>query len=224
MLYAITNRRLYGTNEALVRAQLLAQAAVWAANGVAYVQLREKDLATRDQVEIARAMQRVMRAAQVQFPPERATRLLINGRPDVALATGADGVHLPAGPGTLTPEEVRNIFAAAGYVPLPIISVSCHTVSEVEIASGQKVDCILFAPVFEKVVFENATDPPVQRTLPGTGLALLAEACLVEGPVPVYALGGVTAKNAAQCLRAGAAGIAAIRLMQQPASEWMRLL
>ena len=57
----------------------------------------------------------------------------------------------------------------------------------------------------------------------GTGLALLEQACRAAAPVPVFALGGVTADNAADCLRAGAAGVAAIRLMQQPASAWQHL-
>ncbi len=159
----------------------------------------------------------------------RVPRLLINGRADVALAAGADGVHLPTGPGVLTPEEVRAIFAGAGRSQSPVISVSCHTLGEVEAARSQSPDCILFAPVFEKLIRENEIDsgarqnPESVQKLSGTGLALLEQACRAAAPVPVFALGGVTADNAADCLRAGAAGVAAIRLMQQPASAWQHL-
>ena len=230
MLYAITDRRLYGGDEASARARLLELTATWAAHGVSWIQLREKDLPARDQVELARAMLRVMRAQPESGVPESAApRLLINGRADVALAAGADGVHLPAGPDGLTPEEVRRIFAAAGRAQTPTISISCHTFEEVAAARQQKVDCILFAPVFEKVLRENeaaaATTMESERgrKLPGTGLRLLEEACRAAAPVPVFALGGVTAENAEDCLRAGAAGIAAIRLLQEPASVWKKL-
>ncbi len=235
MLYAITDHRLDVENEASARSRLVELAGVWAAHGVAFIQLREKDLSAREQVNLARAMLRAMRTAArgAQVP-----RLLINSRADVALAAGADGVHLPAGadgvhlpagPGPLTPEEVRRIFAAAGRTQPPVLSVSCHTLEEVQIARQQSPDCILFAPVFEKVIREKniASDArqnsDIAQKLPGTGLALLAAACRAAAPVPVFALGGVTADNAAECMRAGADGIAAIRLLQQPASIWQHL-
>lgn len=219
MLYAITDRRLYGADEARCHQHLVEQAAAWAAHGVAFVQLREKDLPAREQVELARAMRGALRQAGGQtrllIP-----RLLVHGRADVALAAGADGVHLPSGPDALTPGEVRRIFAAGGRTLAPTISVSCHTLSEVQTARHQEADCILFAPVFEKIVRNDCLQ--TQR-LPGTGLALLEEACRAASPAPVFALGGVTAENAALCIRAGAAGVAAIRLMQEPASAWVHL-
>jgi thiamine-phosphate pyrophosphorylase len=217
MLYAITDRRLYGVNDATGRERLLEQAAVWAANGVAFIQLREKDLPARDQVELARGMLRAIHSAE-----QSRTRLLVNGRPDIALAAGADGVHLPAGADALTPSEVRFIFAAAGRRSPPIISLSCHTVAELEAAGRQAADCILFAPVFEKVIRSESEEEGTQK-LPGTGLAMLQEACKMAAPIPVFALGGITAENAAQCFKAGAAGIAAIRLMQEPAWVWRNL-
>ncbi len=214
MLYAITDRRLYGTAEDTRRQRLLAQTAVWAANGVSFIQLREKDLSARDQVELARTMLQILRPAP--------TRLLISSRPDVALAAGADGVHLPAGPDALTPDEVRAVFAQVNNLS-PYISVSCHTLAEVSIAREQKADAILFAPVFEKVLVPDASDHSAHPTLPGVGLHQLREACRAAAPIPVFALGGVTAANASLCLDAGAAGIAAIRLMQEPASVWRNL-
>jgi len=225
MLYAITDRRFYGANEQHARERLLEQTEVWVANGVAFIQLREKDLPARDQVELARAMLRIIRTTPKQSGLPRGTRLLINGRLDVALAAGADGVHLPAVPDALTPSEMRSIFAAAGRTQQLTISVSCHTLQEVEAARQEKPDCILFAPVFEKAITLTAQqDFGGTQILPGTGLALLEQACQIAAQTPVFSLGGITAENAVQCLRAGAAGIAAIRLMQEPASKWIRFV
>jgi len=212
MLYAITDRRPYRGGETERRARLLEQTAIWAAHGVDLIQLRETDLPVREQVEIARAMLRIVREAGAR------TRLLINGRPDVAMACGADGVHLTSHPDELTPAELRNVFA--GGARQPYISVSCHTLQEVEAACRHSADSILFAPVFGKVIHDQGQS----QMLPGSGLAMLEHACRVARPVPVFALGGVTAQNAAQCLHAGAAGVAAIRMMQGPPSHWLPFL
>jgi thiamine-phosphate pyrophosphorylase len=236
MLYAITDRRQYGGDEASARARLLELVGVWAAEGVAWIQLREKDLAARELVGLAREVLRVMRTekeARAGDEGQRGAdaprgenavgpRLLINGRVDVALAAGADGVHLPGGEDGLTPDEVRKIFAAAGRVQTPFVSVSCHAIEEVEAARRQQADCILFAPVFGKEIAGVAASAAEKRRmiLPGAGLKLLHQACAAAAPVPVFALGGVTAENAAECMRAGAAGIAAIRLLQKDASVW----
>ena len=226
MLYAITDRRLHAENKDNALARLVELAAIWAANDLSFIQLREKDLGAAEQVEWARAIVRVVRgiSRQAKIP-----RVLVNGRADVALAAGADGVHLPSGQGALTPAEVRSIFSAAGRSRPPVISVSCHTVEEVRIARQGSPDCILFAPVFEKMMRESGTASDAEPSrgatvkLPGAGLLSLELACRAAAPVPVFALGGVTAENAADCLRAGAAGIAAIRLLLQPPHMWKYL-
>lgn len=223
MLYAITDRRLCAADEENRRRRLRAQTALWAANGVVFIQLREKDLSGSNQVELARAMLKILRAGP---NPSRA-RLLINGRPDMVLAAGADGVHLPAGADALTPNEVRGIFAATGRMQPPYISVSCHTLAEAESARQREADCILFAPVFEKRIFDEQNIPTARQKsgstqiFPGIGVALLEQACTIAGSIPVFALGGVTMENAAQCLEVGAAGIAAIRWMLEPPSAWL---
>ncbi len=125
------------------------------------------------------------------------TKLLINGRLDVALATGAHGVHLTSREGELTPAQVRSIF------PEAIVSVSCHTIDDVR--HSLDADFLLFGPVFEKSVTG-------ERVAEGSGLELLHQACLAAGQVPVLALGGITADNTNACLEAGASGIAGIRL------------
>ncbi len=226
MLYAITDRRLYAEKKADALARLVELSAVWAANGVSFIQLREKDLSAREQVELARAVTRAVHSASSQT---NAAKILVNSRVDVALAAGVDGVHLPSGGDALTPQEIRNIFAAAGTLQPPVVSISCHTVDEVKEARQQSPHCILFAPVYEKVIRDHAIaagekqNPDNAQLLPGTGLKLLAEACRAAAPVPVFALGGVTAENGPDCMRAGAAGIAAIRLMQQEPSAWKHL-
>ena len=81
----------------------------------------------------------------------RPTKLLINSRPDIAIATGAHGVHLTAAAGELTTTQVRELYAAAN-LPAPIITVSCHSLEEVRHARDNRADAILFAPVFEKTI------------------------------------------------------------------------
>ncbi len=221
MLYAITNRRLYGSDEDSQRRRLLDLTALWAADRVTLIQLREKDLHAHEQVELARAMLEILQATEKGTGQRCTPRLLINGRVDVALAAGADGVHLPSGPEALTLEEVRAIFAAnkgSSVGKKPFLSVACHTLAEIEQARQHRADCVLFAPVFEKRISRVTGG-----ILPGTGLKLLAEACRTAAPIPVFALGGVTAHNALQCIGAGVAGIAAIRLMLEPPTAWRNL-
>jgi thiamine-phosphate pyrophosphorylase len=169
-----------------------------AATGISYIQLREKFLAADALTEIARAMAEELRQHGGH------TKLLVNSRADVALVAGADGVHLTSRSGELTPTQVRRLFAAAGG-PLPILSIACHTLAEVNRAVADATSLILFGPVFEKRIGGEVV-------VPGVGLDALRTACDSAGAVPVLALGGVTAENAAACLAAGASGIAGIRL------------
>jgi thiamine-phosphate pyrophosphorylase len=169
----------------------------WSHEGVQYVQLREKQLAAGELVKLAAAMRAVLRESGE-------TKLLVNGRPDVAVAAGADGVHLTAQEGELTVEQVRAVFGAAG-AGTPMISVSCHTLEEVRRGVGEGVDFILFGPVFEKRVEGEMVGE-------GMGLQKLQEACDAANGTPVLALGGVTWPRAELCIEAGASGVAGIRL------------
>lgn len=196
--YAITSRALYPGPELQQRAALLREASRWAADGIDYIQLREKDLSDSAIAHLAREVLKVI--VQTTGP----TKLLINSRLDVAIATGAHGVHLTAAPAELTPAQVRERYANANLPP-PIITVSSHSPEEAQLARQHHADAILFAPVFEKIVAGG-------ETLPGQGLDRLRAVCRAASPVPVYALGGVTLQNAPACLEAGAAGVAGIRL------------
>lgn len=194
--YAITSRALFSGPDDRRRSALVQQAALWAAEGVEFIQLREKDLGAGQLAELARRMLEQLHSSR--------TRLLINSRADIAVTTGAHGVHLTSAPGQLTPAQVREVYEACS-LPRPVVSVSCHSLAEVEQARRNQADILLFGPVFEKSVAG-------QLIAPGEGLETLKAACAFAAPAAVFALGGVTLENAADCLSAGAAGIAGIRL------------
>ncbi len=198
LLCYITDRRQFPGDGKEQQLRLLEKIAECAAAGVDYIQLREKDLSIRELQELARR-------ALAALPANARTKLLINSRIDVALACGAHGVHLPAN--DVRAGEARALFVQVSKAS-PVVGVSCHTIQEVAMAEAHGADFAVFAPVFEK---------DGQRS--SAGLDLLRQACqrpdMAATPIPVLALGGITLDNAAQCLSAGAAGIAAIRLFQQ---------
>lgn len=197
--YAITSRALYPGDECDQQAALIQKASQWAADGIDFIQLREKDLPS---AEIATLANEVLHAIA---RTTNSTKLLINSRPDIAIATGAHGVHLTSDrDGPTAAAQVRSLYASAKLAP-PIVTISCHTLDDVELARDSRVEAILFAPVFEKPLTGGGI-------LPGEGLERLRAACIAAAPVPVYALGGVTLENAQACISAGAAGIAGIRL------------
>ena len=206
LLYYITDRKAFPGDEPTRHRRILDKIAEAASAGVNYIQLREKDLSTRDLESLAREAMNIIRKQALPADHRRlTTALLINSRTDVALATEAGGVHLRAD--DISPSEVRKIWSCGARKdspPGPIIAVSCHSPAGVIQAARNKADLAVFAPIFEK------------RDVPGTrpaGLAALAEAC--RATIPVLALGGITLENAQSCIEAGAAGIAAIRLFQE---------
>lgn len=208
LLYYITDRTGFPGDERTRRRCVLEKIAEAAACGVDYIQLREKDLSTCELELLAREAAHIVREQNKFRDEQPSTALLINSRTDIALAAGADGVHLRAD--DVSPENVRAAWCGAdtplgklgaGSAREPLIAVSCHSPKEVAQAAANRATFSVFAPVFEK-----------KDTAPA-GLQMLREACRVK--IPVLALGGVTIQNAASCLQAGAAGIAAIRLFQE---------
>lgn len=195
LLYYITDRRQFPGNPEEQCRRLLDKIAECAAAQVDYIQLREKDLGIR-------ALEELATAAVKSLPHGKQTKLLINSRIDVALACGADGVHLPAR--DLSASEARTLFVRAGNAH-PVIVVSTHSLEEVAYAEAHGADFTVFGPVFEK-------DGGSIRN----GLEKLRSVCQKsERAAPILALGGVTLKNASQCIAAGANGIAAIRMFQE---------
>lgn len=156
------------------------------------VQIREKDLDDR-------ALYGLARLARAALPPP--TRLLVNGRLDIALAALAntDGAHLPAdGPPAAA--------LRARFGPGVLLGVSTHHVEEVERAHRDGADYATFGPVY--------ATPSKARFGPPLGLDALRRATAVG--LPVYALGGVTLERLGEIAQAGAAGVAGIRLFQPP--------
>jgi len=226
LLYYITDRKQFPGDEPARRVALLGKITEAARCGVDYIQLREKDLPVNELETLARA---AVRAVRENSPT---TRILINSRTDVAIACAADGVHLTSS--DVDPAVVRSVWCGAGAPSAssslrlgtaalgcpaarssrapareraqPIIAVSCHSKEEVARAASSGADFVVFAPVFEK---RDAPD------VHPAGLGALRDAC--RQSIPVLALGGITLENARQCIDAGAAGIAAIRLFQENA-------
>jgi thiamine-phosphate pyrophosphorylase len=209
LLYYITDRTAFAADEPTRRRRLLEKISEAARAGIDYIQLREKDLSTRDLESLAREAVIAIREAQklaTDLQP-LATALLINSRIDVALAVDADGVHLRST--DVSPQEARAVWTKCGAsAPAratssrdPIIAISCHSPAEIAQAAASAATFAVFAPVFEK------------KDASPAGLTLLREAC--QKDIPLLALGGVTLANAQSCLEAGAAGIAAIRLFQE---------
>ena len=154
--------------------------------GVDAVQLREKDLPAGALFELARELRRRC--------TRHGVRLLINDRIDVALAVGADGVHLPV-------DSFAAGDARALVGPGRLIGVSTHSLEQAQRASAAGADFVVFGPVF--------ATPSKRPFGPPLGLEALAQAAGAVS-VPVFAIGGVTAARADAVCRHGAHGIAAI--------------
>jgi thiamine-phosphate pyrophosphorylase len=213
-LCAITDRRRLSAatqSERALRRQLLGLVEGWTAGGVHFIQLREKDLAAPDLQSLAREM-----AEKIDH---NRSKLLVNvsaaESAALAVAAGADGVHLAGKPTPGAALRVRQLFRAAGRTAgvNAIISVPCHGLDDIHVARKEQVDLMLFSPVFQKLAGPQAAPQ---------GLQALRRACAAAEGIPVLALGGVTSVNAQDCLTAGAAGVAGIRLFA--ADDWRRLL
>src|SRR5579862_6979362 len=205
ILYYISDRHAFPGNEGSQNEQLLRKIGEAARADVDYIQLRERDLPGRDLEALGRDALNILHQTNVRTEKrEWRTAILINSRTDVAIAIGADGVHLPAN--NLNPMEIRHLWkkCRADEPGTVTISVSCHSLEEVARAEASGANLAIFAPVFEK------KDAPETRP---AGLNALRQAC--QHKIPVIALGGITLENASACLEAGAAGIAGIRLFQE---------
>jgi thiamine-phosphate pyrophosphorylase len=153
---------------------------------VDWVQVRDKDLPAREMIAVVR------RAVEVS------RKVLVNSRVDVALAAGAAGVHLPSG--SIAASGWRRI-TPAGF----LIGVSCHSLEDVVQAEREGADYVMFGPVFTPLSKRSDLAP--------RGLEELGRVSRVVR-IPVLALGGITEKNAADCVAAGAAGVAGITLFR----------
>jgi thiamine-phosphate pyrophosphorylase len=149
---------------------------------VDFVQIRNHELSARDLCGLVRSV--------VGLGP----RVLVNDRADVAIACGADGVHLRDG--SIAPSKIRSMGDL-------VISVACHDGESVRRAEEEGADYAILAPVFR----------PLSKTDDREPLGIEALRRIAKSvKIPVIALGGITEANAVQCMEAGAAGVAGITL------------
>ncbi|MGH7916482.1 MAG: thiamine phosphate synthase [Candidatus Binataceae bacterium] len=206
-LYLITDRKLassHGGLRAMIEAALRA-----APRGAVAIQLREKDLGACKLLELAIALRALC--------TRHGASLLINDRVDVALASGADGVHLPA-------DSFAVADARALIGPRRLIGVSTHHPDEVARAAQAGADFTVFGPVYEPLSKVAIT--------PACGTEGLAAACRAAA-IPVYALGGINPERLValqnrqlfqRARPAGAAVIGAVFGSNDPARATQRLL
>jgi thiamine-phosphate pyrophosphorylase len=179
-LYLVTDRRLAGARplEAIVAAAVR--------GGASAVQLREKECGTREFVELARRLKALLGPLGVP--------LLINDRVDVALAAGADGVHL--GQSDLEPAAARGLLGDDA-----IIGLSVETMEQAEEAAALAVDYLGVSPIYP-----TPTKTDVATSWGLEGLAKLRRASRHQ----LIAIGGIHAANAADVMAAGADGLAVV--------------
>jgi thiamine-phosphate pyrophosphorylase len=161
-------------------------AAALLAGGARLLQLRAKEVTDGELLEAARRVLPLVRGA--------GGALIVNDRADVALIAGADGVHV--GQDDLPPAECRRLLG-----PDALVGCSTHAIDELRRAAQEPVDYVAFGPVF--------ATPTKANPEPVVGLERLRDARR-QTRLPLVAIGGITAGNAAQVVAAGADGVAAI--------------
>jgi len=200
-LYLITDRRLFTNDHSLFTAVEEALK-----GGVQAVQLREKDLEIRDLLRMAYSFR--------ELTARYRAKLFINDRVDVALAVGADGVHLG---GSSIPAFAARKAAGEGM----LIGVSTHSVAEAGKAEEEGADFVTLGPVFET--------PSKMKYGKPLGFGPLREVS-AKSLIPVFAIGGVQKERVKNTLESGAFGISLISAIlgsediQSNTEEFMRLL
>ena len=179
-LYVITDESLAG---GLPHAEIARRAV---AGGADVIQLRDKTLNCRELASTGREIRKITRRAGALF--------IVNDRLDVAIACGADGVHL--GQGDISPGVARQL-TPPGF----IIGISVGSVEEATRAEKEGADYVALSPTFST---GSKTDAG-----PGHGLVCLLEIRNVVS-IPLIAIGGITLENVQEVVRAGADGIAVI--------------
>ena len=188
-VYPITDRRLSGLSHAEQVQRLIR-------GGATLIQLRDKDAGPREFYRQA--------ADALEIAREHSVKLIINDRVDVALALGADGVHL--GQTDLPAEAARRLLGEA-----LIIGFSTHDITQALLATKLPVNYIAFGPIFKTSTKENPD--------PVAGLALLHKVRTAIGSMPLVAIGGINSRNARAVIGAGADSLAMISGLVSPAGE-----
>jgi len=169
------------------RADPLSQARAACAGGAAVVQLRAKRAIDRDALAWCRAMRTITR--------DSGTLFIVNDRFDLALAAGADGVHLGQGdlPPDRIPPQAREVL---------LIGRSTHDAEQARRACREPIDYLAFGPVFGTTSKRSEYD--------ARGLAALGEIAALAGSRPLVAIGGIGLDRVVEVIRAGAAAAAVI--------------
>ncbi len=178
-LYAITDREKYGEDFLGTLERVLKK-------GIKFVQLREKELPDAELYSLALRVRKLTE--------DYDALLTINGRFDIALAVGADGVHLPEN--SLPPSVVKKL------APELIVGFSAHSIESALYAQREGADYITFSPVFKTESHPEAK--PV-------GLKEL-ERVSAQVSIPVYALGGINWNRIKSCYKSGAYGVSGITI------------
>lgn len=184
--------------------------------GVDWIQLRDRSLETTPLLAFARALVAARDAVRASSsdPARRAggphaPRVVVNKRGDVALASGADGVHL--GVDALDARALRSLWTMGGVGGAPRIGASLHAIPELEAAvtAGEPLDYVHLAPIWDP------RSKPAER--PPLGPATLGQAARIaeRAGLLVFAQGGLDPARAAEAIAAGAAGIAVTGLVSQ---------
>ena len=176
----------------LAAGELAALVPELAAAGVDVVQLREKELEAGDLLRLGEPIAEACRASGVPF--------VVNDRPDVALALGADGVHL--GQNDLPVAVARRIL------PDALIGLSTHSPTEAEAATRAGVDYFAVGPVYET---------PTKPGRPAAGLELVAQVASLPTELPWFAIGGIDLSTVGEVLAAGATRIVVVRAITEAA-------
>jgi thiamine-phosphate pyrophosphorylase len=201
-IYLITDRQAFRRNPQTTEGELrhaqLEAIARAAQAGCQLIQIREKDLAARDLYEFT--------CAAIARARPHGARVLVNDRLDVALATGADGVHLRVT--SLPLAKTRSVITQQGLRDF-LLGVSTHSLNEAQAAEADGADFIVCGPVY---------DTPSKRAYGAPlGIERFADICRAV-KLPVFALGGIKLDNFREPLERGATGIAAIGLFTDLAS------
>ena len=188
-LYLITDRKLIPNPQALIPAVREALK-----GGVKAVQLREKDLGTREVLDMAYRMR--------ELADKYSAKLFINDRVDIALSVEADGVHL--GQNSIPPHAVRKAVNASRithHASRFLIGVSAHSIEEAKQAEEGGADFITLGPVYKTLSKLKYGQP--------LGVDIIRKT-KAEISIPVFAIGGVKQFRVKEVMDAGADGIALI--------------
>ncbi len=192
IIYLITAGDATNLDFADHKRKIVRLAAVAVELNISLIQIREKKLSARNVFELT--------AAVADIAQNSSTRVLVNDRADIAVAAGADGVHLTAN--SISAVNIRKTFSND-----IIIGVSAHSAEAAAAASARGADFAVFGPVFDT---PGKGEPH--------GLRGLAEVCRAVDSFPIIGLGGIDESNCSEIIAAGASGVAAIRALNDPDS------